>query len=277
MPRILVLCFAWLLVACSQPEDPPLQGPVTAAMTTESDLVAPQPARKVIIAADPWCPHNCGAGSDREGYIVDIAREAFAMAGIEVEYINMSWARALQQARDGYIDGVVGALPGDAPDFIFPEEAAGHTEIALYTHPDSTWHYSGIDSLEGLNLLAINGYAYSPELDAYIDRHRDDPEKVWILSGPAPLGRAIGLLGRHRSDVFPEDRFVMEWQLTQHSNAVALRRAAVIHKSPVYIAFSPARSQSMELAERLSQGTKALRDSGRIKQILASYGLSWSD
>ena len=121
MAKTLALFIAFFLVACSQPEDPPPLVPETAAKATKTAPAAPAPSnprQRVVIAADPWCPHNCEAGSEHEGYMIDIAREAFGLAGIDVEYVNMSWARALQQARDGYIDAVVGALPGDAPDFV---------------------------------------------------------------------------------------------------------------------------------------------------------------
>ncbi|WP_296934627.1 transporter substrate-binding domain-containing protein [uncultured Marinobacter sp.] len=281
MAKTLVLCILLFLSACSQQdEEPPPLVPETAAKATTTAPAAPtptEPRRSVVIAADPWCPHNCEAGSDHEGYMIDIAREAFGLAGIDVEYVNMSWARALQQARDGYIDAVVGALPGDAPDFVFPEAAIGYSTIALYTHPDNTWQYGGIDSLSQLTLLAINGYAYSPELDDYIARYQDNPEKVWVLSGPAPLSRAIELLHQQRSDVFPEDQYVMRWQLEQDGSAESLRMAAVIHESPIYIAFSPLGRDSPELAKLLSEGAKGLQRSGRVAAILARYGVSWSD
>jgi polar amino acid transport system substrate-binding protein len=280
MAKTLVLSIALFLAACSQPEDPPPLVPETAAKATKTAPAASaptEPRHRVVIAADPWCPHNCKAGSEHEGYMIDIAREAFGLAGIDVEYVNMSWARALQQARDGYIDAVVGALPGDAPDFVFPDAATGYSTIALYTHPDNNWQYAGIDSLSQSKLLAINGYAYSPELDSYIEKYQDDPERVWVLSGPAPLSRAIELLHQQRSDVFPEDRYVMQWQLEQENNTESLRMAAVIHESPIYVAFSPVGRDSAQLAALLSEGARALQSSGRVAEILTRYGLSWSD
>ena len=280
MAKTLVLSIALFLAACSQPEDPPPLVPETAAKATKTAPAAPaptEPRHSVVIAADPWCPHNCEAGSEHEGYMIDIAREAFGLAGIDVEYVNMSWARALQQARDGYIDAVVGALPGDAPDFVFPDAATGYSTIALYTPPDNNWQYAGIDSLSQSKLLAINGYAYSPELDSYIEKYQDDPERVWVLSGPAPLSRAIELLHQQRSDVFPEDRYVMQWQLEQENNTESLRMAAVIHESPIYVAFSPVGRDSAQLAALLSEGARALQSSGRVAEILTRYGLSWSD
>jgi len=280
MAKTLVLSFILFLAACSQPEDPPPLVSETAAKATKTAPAArtpSQPRHSVVIAADPWCPHNCEAGSDHEGYMIDIAREAFGLAGIDVEYVNMSWARALQQARDGHVDAVVGALPGDAPDFVFPEAAIGYSKIALYTHPDNNWQYSGIDSLSQFTLLAINGYAYSPELDSYIEKYQDNSERIWVLSGPAPLSRAIELLHQKRSDVFPEDRYVMQWELKKDGSAESLRMATVIHESPLYVAFSPVGTDSLELAALLSEGAKALQSTGRVAEILTRYGLSWSD
>lgn len=280
MAKTLVLSIVLFLAACSEPEDPPPLVTETVAKATKTapaEPTPPEPRQSVVIAADPWCPHNCVAGAEHEGYMIDIAREAFGLAGIDVKYVNMSWARALQQARDGYVDAVVGALPGDAPDFVFPEAATGYSRIALYTHLENNWQYSGIDSLNHLTLLAINGYAYSPELDSYILRYQDNPERIWVLSGPAPLSRAIELLQQQRSDVFPEDQYVMRWQLEKDGQTESLRMAAVIHESPIYIAFSPVGRDSQKLAALLSDGAKTLQSSGRVAEILTRYGLSWSD
>lgn len=209
--------------------------------------------------------------------MIEIAREAFALANLDMEYVNMSWARALQQVSEGHVDAVVGALTGDAPDFIFPDEPTGYSQTTLYTHPDSSWTWQGVESLRQQTLLAINGYSYSPELNAYIQANQDNPEQVWIISGPSPLDRAIELLEQGRSDVFPEDRHVMALALSHQSRTIPLRVAGQFHKTPVYIAFSPVNPASSELASILSQGTLRLRESGRLEQILARYGLSWSD
>ncbi|MDX1816223.1 MAG: transporter substrate-binding domain-containing protein [Marinobacter sp.] len=275
MFKPLVLFLLLLCTACS-PDDPPAAVPerltsdtVPASQPSSADT----PESVVVLAADPWCPHNCVAGSEQEGYMVDIAREAFARVGLTVRYVNMSWARALYQAEAGEIDGVIGAFTGDAPGFLFPEKPAGHSRTELFTHPDSTWVYSGIDSLRNQTLLAINGYSYSPELDAYIAAHLDDPERVLILSGPSPLSRAIQLIWERRTDVFPEDREVMNWAQREHPSQGRLRSAARIYESPIYIAFSPQTPTGQKRAEQLSEGIRALEASGRIGQIMARYGI----
>ncbi|WP_286220966.1 substrate-binding periplasmic protein [Marinobacter apostichopi] len=209
--------------------------------------------------------------------MIEIAREAFALARLEVEYVNMSWARALELADEGYIDAVVGAFTRDSTGFVYPEEAIGYARTALFTHIESDWTYQGIESLRQQTLVTINGYSYSSELDAYIDKHRDNPERVWILSGPSPLNRAIEMLEHDRSDVLPEDLDVMQWTLGQLGKQDSLRMVAKLERLPVYIAFSEARPQSEEYATLLTEGVRKLRQSGRLDEILARYNVSWSD
>lgn len=228
----------------------------------------------ITIGADPWCPHNCQAGSEQEGYMLDIAREVFEGAGYQVEYLNVSWARALQMARDGLLDAVVGAFVTDAPDFVFPAEPQGRSKIAMYTPADSDWVYDGIESLHDQTVLAINGYSYSEQLDQYLARHAEEPTRVWMLAGPSPLNRAINLLDQHRADVFPEDVYVMTWAQRVNTDIHSLRQGGLLQKTDSYIAFSPSNARSAELAEMLSRGTRELRENGRMAQILLAYGLS---
>ena len=168
--------------------------------------------------------------------MVDIAREIFAASGFDVEYRNYGWARSLSLARENRIDGVIGALKGDAPDFVFPERPMGTARIGLYTHPESQWQYRGLESLNGKTLLVINGYSYSPELDRYIADYTDDPERVWVISGAAPLGRALRLLAQERTDTFAEDQAVMSWFLREHSGYPPPRLAGIAHQAQIDLA-----------------------------------------
>jgi polar amino acid transport system substrate-binding protein len=286
MPRLAVALLAvFLLYGCSPPPDEEgLSSDVDTQTSTNEALsaavfnTAPRP-RTIVIAADPWCPHNCEAGSDREGYMVDIAREALGEAGYTVEYVNVSWARALQLTREGQLDAVVGAFTTDAPDFVFPDTPQGRSAIALFTHPDNRWVFDGLASLHNQKLLVINGYSYTNELDRYIEEHQANPKRIWVIAGPSPLDRAIYLLNQHRTDIFAEDIYVMAWWERNNNEAIpAPRQAGVVDEIEAFVAFSPAREDARELAELLANGTRRLLASGRIQQILDQYGLSlWTE
>lgn len=64
--------------------------------------------KEVVLAADRWCPINCGENDPMQGFMIDIARLALHPAGYRVRYIEMPWQRALAMARAGEINGVVG-------------------------------------------------------------------------------------------------------------------------------------------------------------------------
>lgn len=275
---LIPLVLALLLSACSPAEDSPGDGSEDALLPTEPPAAIAtakaNPARTIVIAADPWCPHNCDADSDVEGYMVDIAREILEAEGYNVEYVNLSWARALQLTREGHMDAVVGAFVTDAPDFVFPDVPLGRSQMTFFTHAENDWNYQGPDSLKDQTLLAINGYSYTEELDQYIREYRGSQGRVWILSGPAPLDRAIQLLNQRRTDVLVEDHDVMAWALKDSMAGTSNpREAGQLNETEVYIAFSPAKPDAKELARVLTEGTHRLRKNGRIDQIMKKYGL----
>lgn len=212
--------------------------------------------------------------------MVDIAREVLQEAGYRVEYINLSWARALQMTREGQLDAVVGAFTTDGPDFVFPDTPQGRSTIALFTHPDNSWTYDGLESLHDQKLLVINGYSYTHGLDQYIEENQADRDRIWIISGPSPLTRSIYLLNQERTDIFAEDAYVMSWWSRNNTQQTVAppRKAGVVGESDVFVAFSPAREDSSELAELLAQGTRQRIISGRYEEILDKYGLSlWTE
>lgn len=287
MSRLVVLAFLFILFMGCSPQDNDISEAVAKTGTDTAARKAPASGitenqgkpDTIVIAADPWCPHNCEAGSDHEGYMVDLARDILGEAGYTVDYVNLSWARALQMTREGQLDAVVGAFITDAPDFVFPDTPQGHSSIALFTHPDNTWHYGGIESLHDQQLLVINGYSYTEELDRYIEEHLADQEKVLVISGPSPLNRAIGLLEQNRTDIFVEDEYVMAWWAKSTGKAVnPPRDSGLVGVTDAFVAFSPVREDAKELAQLLSEGTRQRIADGRAQQILGKYGLTlWKE
>lgn len=286
MPRLAVAFLVVLLsYGCSPPPDEESLASGIATETDANDALSAAVSsttskpRNIVIAADPWCPHNCEAGSDREGYMVDIAREVLGEAGYTVEYVNVSWARALQMTREGQLDAVVGAFTTDAPDFVFPDLPQGRSAIALFTHHENRWIYDGLESLHNQKLLVLNGYSYTSELDRYIEEYQHDPDRIWVISGPAPLDRAIYLLDQHRTDIFAEDTYVMAWwAMNTDEDITPPRQAGLVGETEAFVAFSPAREDAKELAELLAKGTRQMLTSGRAQQILDQYGLSlWKE
>lgn len=231
----------------------------------------------IRLVADPWCPYNCEPGSERAGFMVDIARTIFKAHGYRVEYHQRPWVRALQDTRNGEFHGVIGATRLEAPDFIFPNLAQGQMANAFWTLADSPWQYHESGSLEGQYLAVIAGYSYGDAIESML---QDESYRSYIteLHGVTPLKNGLKMLERGRIQVLLEDEHVMRYQLRQSGQMQKFKQAGIVPAEPeaarVYIAFSPSHESSSDYARLLSEGVARLRASGELASILAAYGIT---
>ena len=231
-------------------------------------------AETLVIAADRWCPINCEPGSERPGIFVELARDIFAEAGIEVRYEMRNWARVLQEVRRGEINAAIGAGIGDAPDFLFTETPVAMSRNCFYTLPDSSWRYDGLDSLARVRLGVINDYSYGVEINAYVAAHHRHVDQVQVAAGDKALDINLSKLGLRRIDAMIENSWVVQARLAELGRSGELREAGCREPDvPIYLAFSPALKASSRHVELLEQGLLRYRASGRLQALLQAYGV----
>ncbi|MDH1264698.1 transporter substrate-binding domain-containing protein [Pseudomonas sp. GD03944] len=232
-------------------------------------------AETLVIAADIWCPINCSAAAEQRGIFVELAEQIFAEHGIRVEYRTLNWARALHETRSGRIDAVIGAGVRDAPDFLFGETPTGISQSCFYARPERAWRYQGVDSLSAVTLGAINGYAYSEELDNYIRAHHARQQRVQLVSGDHALAINVDKVLHGRVDVTLENRWVMEAFRARSGEARQLVQVGCLQvRSPIYLAFSPVRASSARYLTLYQDGLRRFQEDGRYERIMQRYGVS---
>lgn len=228
----------------------------------------------LVIAADIWCPVNCAADSERPGIFIELARDIFAEAGIEVRYEMRNWARVLQEVRRGEINAAVGAGVGDAPDFLFTETPVAMSRNCFYTLPDSTWRYDGLASLADVRLGVINDYSYGVEINAYVAEHRGHVDRVQVAAGDKALDINLSKLGHRRLDAMIENSWVVQARLADLGRSGELREAGCREPDvPIYLAFSPALKDSPRHVALFEQGLLRYRANGRLQALLKAYGV----
>lgn len=227
-------------------------------------------ADEITIVADEWCPYNCVPGSDKPGYMIEIARAAFESAGHTVVYSNVPWSRAISDTRDGKYSAIVGAAYGDAEDFVFPENPLGSSDNTFFVKADDGWSYSGAESLVGKKVGLINDYEYGP-LGEAIAEHG----KAEMVGGDKPLELNFKKLVAGRIDAVMEDPNVAALQIQEMGIGDKVK-AAGSEGDPLllFIAFSPSNPKSEDYAQLLSDAVAAMRSDGRLAAILEKYGLS---
>ncbi len=226
----------------------------------------------INIVSDEWCPYNCEPGSDRPGFGIEIAMEAYAPLGITVNYTTKDWDAAVEETRAGKYAAVISAYKEDAPGFIFPKNEFGVSGNAFFVRKGDSWKYTDLASLTGKKMGLIEGYSYGELLDEHF---KSDGQELFFAAGDKALDSLMEKLVKGEVDVICEDPFVFHLRAKELylSNKVSAAGQAGI-PLPLYVAFSPALPASQKLADGLSEGIDKLRENGRFKAILKKYGIS---
>jgi polar amino acid transport system substrate-binding protein len=239
---------------------------------------------KISIVADVWCPFNCDPNTDRQGYMIDIAKIVFAKHNIDIEYKVMPWARALSETESGKYNAVVGASKSDAPKFIFPQNELGRQVLMLYVKEGNDWQIDNNlttdQALKDIKLGVIIDYSYGKNLDDYIEANKNNKALIELSSGDNALELNIKKLNIGRIDALLEAESVLDYFILEAKDKnYKLKKAGEFKNNlekdwnNLFIAFSPKNPNSARYAKILSDGVEDLRKSGELEKILAKYGL----
>lgn len=229
-------------------------------------------AQNLVLVADKWCPYNCKPKDTKPGFIVEIAREVFARHDIHVKYEIMPWSRAIDMAKQGVVDGIIGATKDEVPDFIFPQFSQGASGTAFFVNPGETWRYDGMPSLQKIWLGVIQDYDYGEVMNRYIKARQGNG--VDFVTGDNATQINIKKLYNKRLTAILEDPVVLSYQASVLNLKREFINAGNINTLEVYIAFAPKKQKaSKRYAEILTDGMVWLRQTGQLQVILARYGL----
>lgn len=229
--------------------------------------------KTISIRADAWPPYNDQPNSKLPGYMIEIADYAFKKHGYEIDYQLLSWERSLEQVTSGEIDCVVGAYKIDARPFVFHKQSFGEEFVSFYGREDArAWKYEGLDSFKGLTIAVIGGYSYGNEIDFYIANPNN---QVHITKGDNALERNIKMLLSKRVDLLLESPNVFEFQSRHIPSAQLIKELDRSSKSEsLYFGCTLKKESSQAYVDMLDEGLTELRKTGKLKKILAKYGLS---
>ena len=227
------------------------------------------------IATDEWCPYDCIAGQNdgKVGYLGDLLVETMKVRGHKVEFVEVNYTRGLELVREGKLDGTMACFREEAPDFIFPDFPLGKSNSTFFTLKDSSWSYTGIESLKQAKMIGIiDGYDYvDPTVMEYLNKKTNN---VLAMKGEKPLERLIEMLISGRITTIIEDKIVLEYKITQMDKVDLIKIAGVTDSViDVFASFSPKKKKSKEYAKILSEETIKMRKDGRLQVLLDKYGI----
>jgi polar amino acid transport system substrate-binding protein len=228
-------------------------------------------ANEIKLVTDPWCPFACEQSSLKQGILIDIAKHVFQNHSYKISYQTMPFSRALKDTMDGLAQGIVGIqnIP-IRKQFIFPSVPQATSKVCFYGPSQSQWIYRQADKMEGLRVGAIKDYSYGKEMDDYLTNSQAHIE---VSYGNDALIKNIYKIRENRLDLIVEYEFVVQ-NLMHTDPKIRLKSLGCSSEvTKLYIAFSPKDPKSKEYARILSEGTLAMTKSGKMKKILANYGV----
>ena len=227
---------------------------------------------KITLRANEWCPFNCEPYSEKPGFLIEIAKYVFEKEGKQIDYQTMNWDRTIKGVREGKFAGAVGAAKKDRRGLVYPKTKQGLSQACFFVKKDSEWKFTGMNSLNSIQVGVIDGYAYWEEINHYIADNLKSG-KIQVAYGDAPLKRNTQKLLKDRVGAVLAFRNVMKLLLKDSGQGELIKEAGCGPEQDIYIAFSPELTEAKEYAKLLSDGMAELRSTGRLKTILESYGL----
>ncbi|PKI15872.1 substrate-binding periplasmic protein [Colwellia sp. 12G3] len=237
--------------------------------------IAQVQAKTLVVASDEWCPYIC---DDRTlpGFLVEIVKEIAANNTIKVKLSLMPLARALDLAQKGKVDILLALTPQHIAEFQLQQSQTsfGGLYNDFYVHADQPWRFKNIDDLatklkDNAILGTINGYQYGTDLGHLIE---ENTSHIFSASGISPLQKQLDMLQMKRLDILLDSRFTVQFHLAKLPNYTIVYAGTQGDFTPLFLGFSSLFDKA--LIPVFDEGLQALRESGRLKQILAKYDVN---
>lgn len=236
-------------------------------------LFAGPGGKSLSIVADEWCPFNCSKDSLDQGFVIDMTKDILGAAGFDIDYRTQAWTSALNDVKAGHKDAIVGASREEAQGLIMVEEPFGEHKNCFYTRVADPFIYSSVGALAGRRIAIAAGYLYGEPLDSYISSNRSNFNRIQMATGEQPLLINIRKLESRRVDTVIENLQVMDYSLRKYRIS-GMRLAGCDAPTPIYMAISPKREDAGKVASMLALGIRKMRQTGKMRELLARYGLS---
>ena len=226
----------------------------------------------ITLATTSWCPYTCGQNKDDSGIIGVYLREVFSTLGIQLHIETYPWSRAIHMAQQGQVDGLLTAIPEEAPNLLFTKVPTATFQMCFYTQKDNDWQYSTPINIGANKLAVIQNYGYGEPVDSFIKNKSD----IVKLSGLDSSKRLLDLLIKKRVDIIIGDSMVLGWSAQINNfDLHTSKQAGCLPESPFYLALTPS-DKHKKLIVELDSALKNQKQRAMLKALLAENALNKS-
>lgn len=231
---------------------------------------------QLTLAATDWCPFSCSpSGSPhRPGIISEYLSQILKQHNITLNIKFLPWSRALVEANNGTVDGLLTVVPEETGHLLMPKTATANYTDCFFVRPDENWRYRDSASLKRVKIAYVQDYGYNEPLHSHI-HDPGNTARLFEVSGADPSRRMVRLVQAGRADALIEEQLVAAWAQKQATKKLyqptPLKSAGCLNSNPFYLAISPdlpASKALIQLFDRVLQQPESLE---LLEKITQSY------
>lgn len=218
-----------------------------------------------IGAEDDWAPYSSKVGKEAKGFAVDIVREAFKAAGVDVNFTPMLYARCMAVTKEGGMVGCFDAARNSALEnnYLWHAKPLFNGKINIYSTADSTESNLSTKDLVGKNVAVTRDYEYGEEFDSNTNVKRSVADKdeqgfQKLMNKRVPYMVAY--------EKVANALFVSNKDFTNKFKSVGL-----LSDPGLYIAFSKKHPDAAKFLAKFNQGFDIIQKNGKYKEIEAQW------
>lgn len=218
-----------------------------------------------IGAEDDWTPFSSKGGEGAKGFAVDIVRESFKAAGVEVKFETMPYARCMNIAKSGEIAACFNTARNRIldKDFLWHTKPLFSARINIYAPVDSTESGLTTKSLEGKTVGVTNGYEYGDEFDANTRIKRE-------VARQDELGFKK-VLAKRTEYMIAYEKVANAIFLKNKELKGKFKVVGIVAEPGLFIAFSKKHPDGAKFVTRFNEGYEAILKNGKYQAIESQW------
>lgn len=220
----------------------------------------------IKIATSEYPPYM-GQDLPQGGMLVAVATEAFRRSGYELKVTFLPWARTMDSAKSGALEGVLGIWHSDEREqwFVYSKPLPG-TEVGFYKRSDSQISYRSLSELKPYTIGTVRGYANPSAFNAAnlrIDEVVDDETN-------------LRKLGAGRIDLALIDKGVARYLIASKPDNFKGKLVWIepaVEKQPLYIALSKKTADLDKKLAAFNKGLQSMEKDGTLTKMVKEAGM----
>ncbi len=210
------------------------------------------------------------------GYCFNLVKAIFEEKGYEVKPKLYPVIRAIAHTEEIKDDAICAINPFSSKKLSFASYSNARLTYYFWVKSDSSFRYSGIESLKGKRVINIKGFNYTlpgKEYQQFLE-NKANTKSIHELSGDTALGRAFKIIKIGRADSFCLDEPSAMYTLKQNDMVDEFKKSGSLPNVLYgYFGVSENHPQKETLLKIYNEGHVKMHRSKKFAAMLGKFGI----